>query len=78
MDLLSLFSGCTLIVSAHCAVPPSFDQSKNGVAQWQPMIAKAAASFALPEAWVSAVMAQESGGKTILRGKPITSSAGAM
>jgi soluble lytic murein transglycosylase-like protein len=48
------------------------------VSRWQPIIADAASTFALPEAWVAAVMAKESGGLTRLNGKPITSSAGAM
>jgi len=78
MDLLSLFSGCSLLVSAHCATPPTRSHSDNGVGQWQPMVAKAASTFALPEAWLNAVMARESGGKTSLYGRPITSSAGAM
>jgi soluble lytic murein transglycosylase-like protein len=42
------------------------------------MVAKAASTFALPEAWLNAVMARESGGRTSLDGQPITSSAGAM
>jgi soluble lytic murein transglycosylase-like protein len=42
------------------------------------MVSQAASQFALPEAWVAAVMAQESGGKTTLNGRPITSKAGAM
>lgn len=42
------------------------------------MVADAASAFQMPEAWVSAVMAQESGGRTMLDGRPITSKAGAM
>ncbi|MEO8301758.1 MAG: lytic transglycosylase domain-containing protein [Rhizomicrobium sp.] len=79
MDLLSLFTGCSLIVTAHCSADrPAPVQSVGRIAQWQPMIAEAASTFAVPEAWVRAVIASESGGRTHLRGKPITSSAGAM
>jgi soluble lytic murein transglycosylase-like protein len=42
------------------------------------MVAKAASTFALPEAWLNAVMARESGGKTMLNGRPTTSAAGAV
>jgi len=34
--------------------------------------------FCAAEAWLNAVMARESGGKTVLNGRPITSAAGAM
>ena len=78
MDLLSLFSGCALIISAQCSPSATPAHPQKGVAQWQPMVAKAASTFALPEAWLNAVMARESGGKTMLNGKPITSAAGAM
>jgi soluble lytic murein transglycosylase-like protein len=43
-----------------------------------PFIAKAARRFPVPEAWIRAVIAAESGGRTELDGKPITSPAGAM
>ena len=42
------------------------------------MVARAASTFELPEAWLNAVMTRESGGKTMLNGRPITSAAGAM
>jgi soluble lytic murein transglycosylase-like protein len=75
MDLLSLLGGCGLIVSAHCNPAP---QPTKPAARWKPMVAQAASQFALPEAWVTAVMGQESGGHTTRNGKPITSKAGAM
>jgi soluble lytic murein transglycosylase-like protein len=78
MDLLNLFGGCSLLITAHCAPSQAPTPSGKIVARWQPMIAQAAATFALPQAWVSAVMARESGGKISLNGRPITSPAGAM
>lgn len=42
------------------------------------MVQDVAAQFALPEAWVTAVMQAESGGQVTLDGRPITSKAGAM
>ncbi len=44
----------------------------------EPFIAEAARRFPVPEAWIRAIIAAESGGRTELNGKPITSSAGAM
>jgi len=44
----------------------------------QPFIHEASRRFPIPETWIRAVMAAESGGRIELDGKPITSSAGAM
>ena len=46
---------------------------------WGPYIHEAAVRFSIPEAWIRAVMQQETGGRQISAdGFPITSSAGAM
>lgn len=47
-------------------------------ADWRIHVREAAARFGLPEAWVLRVIAAESGGRTHLGGRPITSHAGAM
>jgi len=47
------------------------------IARWQPFIAEASRRFAIPQAWIRAVMHVESGGRITLNGQPITSSAGA-
>lgn len=75
MDVLSLLMGCGLFVNAHCNAGPV---PAKPIEQWRPAVAEAASKFALPEAWVTAVMRQESGGHTTLNGRPITSKAGAM
>ena len=75
MDLLSLFAGCSLFVSTPCHSAPDVPKPVN---QWQPIVSLAASQFALPDAWVNAVMAQESAGRLTLNGRPITSKAGAM
>jgi len=75
MDVLSLVASCALFVTAHCASPAP---PARGTIQWHPAMAEAASMFALPEAWVSAVMVRESGGHAMLDGRPITSKAGAM
>ena len=45
---------------------------------WRPYIQQAADRFSVPQAWIRAVMHQESGGHEYRNGEPITSSAGAM
>lgn len=75
MDILSLLAGCSLFVSTPCKPAPEPPRAIN---QWQPMVSQAASLFDLPEAWVNAVMAQESAGRLTLNGRPITSKAGAM
>lgn len=45
---------------------------------WRVHVSDAAARFGLPEEWVLRVIAAESGGRTELGGRPITSHAGAM
>jgi soluble lytic murein transglycosylase-like protein len=44
----------------------------------QPFIDQASDRFGVPEAWILAVIAAESGGRTIMNGRPITSRAGAI
>jgi hypothetical protein len=46
--------------------------------RWQPLISEASKRFAMPEDWIRAVIRVESGGRTILFGRPIISDAGAM
>ena len=48
------------------------------ISQWDKMVEEAARRFNLPPSWVRGVMQIESGGHTMLGGRPITSSAGAM
>ena len=71
MDALTLSTVCIL-----CAAQPA--SAPAPIAQWAPIIADASTRFDVPEAWIRRVMQNESGGRTTLYGKPITSSAGAM
>ncbi|MEW9856683.1 lytic transglycosylase domain-containing protein [Novosphingobium sp. M1R2S20] len=48
------------------------------VLRWRAEIAEASARFGIPVTWIERVMRVESGGRTMLGGRPITSSAGAM
>ncbi|MBX3492634.1 MAG: lytic transglycosylase domain-containing protein [Parvibaculum sp.] len=54
------------------------DPQAERVAQWRPIITEAARRFGIPADWIEVVIAAESGGRTMLDGEPITSSAGAM
>ena len=46
--------------------------------RWEPFIREASRRFAIPEQWIRTVINIESGGRTMLWGRPITSGAGAM
>lgn len=50
----------------------------SAIDRWRSFITEASRRFGIPQSWIRAVMAAESGGHTILDGRPITSSAGAM
>jgi soluble lytic murein transglycosylase-like protein len=50
----------------------------DSIEQWHGFITEASLRFAIPEGWIIRVMRAESGGKTVLNGRPITSPAGAM
>ena len=63
-------------VVASVPEPPSNTAAR--VAQWRPWIAEASRRFDIPQAWIEAVIASESGGRTHLNVAPITSRAGAM
>ncbi|MGN6515292.1 MAG: lytic transglycosylase domain-containing protein [Rhizomicrobium sp.] len=71
MDALSTAFACLL-----CAAQPA--ELPMAVAQWEPIMAAASTRFDVPQTWIAHVMQEESGGRTELDGKPITSSAGAM
>ncbi len=64
-----------LAALALVATSPAQAQS---VDRWQPYIAEASARFGVPVEWIERVMRAESGGRTALDGRPITSHAGAM
>lgn len=65
-----LFAALALVV----AVPAH----AGSVERWRPHIDEASARFGVPAEWIERVMRAESGGRTHLDGRPITSHAGAM
>jgi soluble lytic murein transglycosylase-like protein len=46
--------------------------------QWQPIIAEASLRFGIPTPWIARVIRAESGGNTMLDGRPTVSRAGAL
>lgn len=50
----------------------------DAVEQWRPLIAEASARFGVSATWIERVMRAESGGRTMLGGRPIRSRAGAI
>jgi len=57
-----------------CAAPAA----AGPVDRWSAYIAEASARFGIPQDWIRRVMTAESGGETMLHGRPIVSPAGAM
>ena len=64
---------------ARAQAVAQFDQETTSRLQaLQPFIDEASDRFGVPEAWIRAVIAAESGGRTTMNGEPITSPAGAI
>lgn len=68
--LRTLAVAIALLIATPAAADP--------VDRWHAEIAEASARFGVPVAWIERVMRAESGGQTMLGGRPITSRAGAM
>lgn len=62
------------MASAHAA----HAEILAGSTQWDPLIAAASARYDVPVDWITRVMRAESGGRTLERGLPIRSRAGAI
>ncbi len=85
MDLVTLFAACALgsgIPGQPTVCPVRIAHlvhaAWNTMDQWEPLIAESSRRFGVPETWIRSVMHAESGGLTMLDGRPITSRAGAM
>lgn len=65
-------------LAAAIALLASPSARADDVQRWRPLIAEASARFGVPVPWIERVMSAETRGRTTLRGKPITSRAGAM
>ena len=79
--MLGALAAGLISIAVTLSAGPAFGQapaSSSTIDHWQPFIAEASRRFGIPEAWICAVMAAESGGQAMLDGRPITSHAGAM
>ena len=82
MDRVTLLMFGALVFGS-CVSPPVVAAQPAAVSDaaldlWTPFIAEAAARFGIPTAWIRTVMAAESGGRTMLNGRPVTSRSGAI
>jgi len=68
-------AGLALALAAAVLAGPSW---AGEAPSWRAHVAEASSRFAIPEAWILRVIDAESGGRTHLDGRPITSPAGAM
>lgn len=60
------------------AAPRAVAERADAVTRWRPYSLEASRRFGVPLEWIERVMRAESGGRTHLDGRPITSRAGAM
>lgn len=68
-----------IALAVAAAVAPRLELAgADPLTRWTALIREAAARAHIPEAWIRRVMRAESGGRTMLGGRPITSTAGAM
>lgn len=70
--------GALRIVATALALAAAVPAHAQSVERWRPYIDEASARFGVPADWIERVMQAESGGRTMLGGRPIVSSAGAM
>lgn len=82
MDRVTLLLlGALVFIPAATSTPAYAEPvaaTDTALDRWQDFIAEASRRFDVPEAWIRAVMQAESGGRTMLDGRSITSRAGAM
>lgn len=77
-DFAVRFPGMTKAEVAQMAAEDAALGPAALIDRWQPFIHEASQRFSVPENWIRAVIHIESGGRTTLLGRPITSDAGAM
>ena len=76
-DVLKAFAAALLLILSAPAQAGDA-RTAQAVDRWSIHIREASARFGVPEEWIRRVMRAESGGRTTLDGRPITSHAGAM
>lgn len=77
-SLRGLIAAVLLTLSTQVGAQGGHRGSIQSLGRWSVHIREASARFGIPEEWIRRVMRAESGGRTMLEGRPITSRAGAM
>lgn len=75
--LKRFLSPAAFALAIACLAEPASGQSSL-TDQWSGLVADASRVFDVPQSWIRNVIRVESGGRTFLNGRPITSPAGAM
>ncbi|TGS43719.1 MULTISPECIES: lytic transglycosylase domain-containing protein [unclassified Mesorhizobium] len=76
--MLGMVAAAPCACSAATGAQPAAISLSPQFGKWQHFVSEASTRFRVPQSWIYAVMEAESGGRTMLRGRPITSHAGAM
>ena len=77
--LLIVVSSAADALSSDYGIAAAADRSSaRQIDRWSAHIEEASARFGIPESWIRRVMRAESGGRTTMDGRPITSRAGAV
>ncbi|MDG4882016.1 lytic transglycosylase domain-containing protein [Mesorhizobium sp. WSM4884] len=76
--MLGMIAVAPCACSASTGAEPVAISLSPQLRKWQQFVSEASQRFRVPQAWIYAVMDAESGGRTIVDGRPITSRAGAM
>lgn len=78
VSLLLASPGADAATPANAATQMAESTISELMDRWTPFVQEAARRFNIAEDWITAVMRMESGGRTEIGGKPITSKAGAI
>jgi soluble lytic murein transglycosylase-like protein len=76
--LLALSTAAGAQFGGHVNTGAADRSNASQIDRWTPHIREASARFGIPEEWIRRVIHAESGGRTMLQGRRITSPAGAM
>jgi hypothetical protein len=78
MDRVTFLATSAIAVAVLGMSPATAASAPSRIDQWQRIVSEAAERFGIPDTWIRGVMQAESGGRTYLNGRPITSPKGAM
>ncbi|MFE0013751.1 lytic transglycosylase domain-containing protein [Mesorhizobium sp. NPDC059054] len=76
--MLSMLAVTPCACSASIGAEPAAISLSPRLEKWQQFVTEANERFGVPRTWIYAVIGAESGGRTLVNGRPIVSRAGAM